>query len=1034
MALFDRLTERVEGFLDDVFIPEDLRRQLERASRLIERDEHGEALSILRHAESQHSPHHRTYHLLGLAYFGREQWSEAHGAFERAAELREEPATHLYAGLAAEQLGEMAEAKLHFQKALGLTEHPPFEFDLYFGLGRTLAELERTDRAIHELHKARELEPDDERVGLALAHALFRGGRIDEADELLEELDESTLAGEGWMLEARIAERRGAPDRAARLFERVLDEHDDRVDAMLGAARAHLAAGAPALAQQYLLEVVERGETPAQTIEARTLLGEAAEKADDDERALDAYRLAIEEATRAEVDDPVVDRARLGAGRLAFERGDVDEAARHFETITADATGEVADEARLELARVRLADGQHSEARRLLDELATGARAGEIAAAPDPATSGADIEGREAGREFDEEPGAPTRDGDFGARVRHVGGLASLDAGDPAEALVAFQDALHLADRPELRHRIEQDRERALRELRPSWELPDDADSPLALEQVLEQTRTFLQSSPHLERFVPRAHDLQQTMAEPVSVAIVGEFNVGKSTLVNALLDEEVVPMGILPTTAHTCYIRYGPRKTARVVYRDEAAADTQRVVEVDYAEARRRMDEETDAIAHLEFLYPHPQLRSLHFWDTPGFNAFEQGHDEVAARAIEEAEAILWVFDAKQTLTRTELDRLEAIDDGAERVIGLVNKADELDDEQLEEVREHLDRQLGPLTAGSFAISAREALEEVTGEGDDDGGEERDGEEREADGPEKAAEPTERAGFEAFRTLLDRQFVQRAGRIKTLEVRRRLVELVDDVGEHVDELLAEFERMSSRVAEITTWLDELADRRPGAAAEREATTVDDQFDFALDAVAREIREALRPRGTLFATKVLDEADRSFALDLFKSRLDDVLRHSRRRVVEEADEIEAELTARLEDLLEALSVQNARSLNRRLDGLYDELRTMRLVLAERVYGQLRARIHGRIDAAGPTLLDDVAPPDSPDDLTPWKRQLRTLLPDAQAHVDEWLTGWYREFFRAAERFSDRVRQDLQLLRLEADYRYDTTDLRAVLET
>ena len=51
----------------------------------------------------------------------------------------------------------------------------------------------------------------------------------------------------------------------------------------------------------------------------------------------------------------------------------------------------------------------------------------------------------------------------------------------------------------------------------------------------------------------------------PLSIAIVGEFNAGKSTLINALMGEDIVPMGVLPTTAHTGIIQYGPRQTARV-------------------------------------------------------------------------------------------------------------------------------------------------------------------------------------------------------------------------------------------------------------------------------------------------------------------------------------------------------------------------------------------------------------------------------------------------------------------------------------
>ncbi|MFB6374584.1 MAG: tetratricopeptide repeat protein [Bradymonadaceae bacterium] len=987
MTLLDRLTDRVEGFLDDVFIPDDLRRMLERASRLIERSNYEQALDLLERAETVHADHHRTYHLLGLCHFFRQEFDEAQSNLERAIELREEPATYLYAGLAAEQRGEAAEAKLHFQKALASVENPPFEFDLYFGLGRALLAMGRTVKALHELRKARELSPDDPEVTVALARAMFENGKIDDADELLAEVGNDRLETDGIALQARIAEQRGADERAARLFERVLEDRPEDVEAMLGAARTHLASGAPARAQQYLLQVVDRTDTPARRIEARTLLGRGARKAGDPDRALDQYRLALEEADTTDTRGEFVDEARLGAGRLLLEAGELAEATVQLDRLVAEASGPIADQARLGLARCRLTAGNPSEARRLLDEL--------------------DLVGGDA---------------HFRARIRHVAGLASLETGDAAEALVAFQDALHLADKPGLRERVEHDRDRALETLQPDWDLPSSLDDPIAVEQLLDQTADFIQRSPHLEEFAPAVHQLKETMTSPLSVAVVGEFNVGKSTLVNALVEEKVVPMGVLPTTAHTCFIRYGPRKTARVVYREGAREEGQpREVEVNYEEARRRMKEETDQIEHLEFLYPHPQLRSIHFWDTPGFNALEEGHDAIAQQALEEAEAILWVFDAKQTLTQTELERLESIAESDERLVVLLNKADELDDAQVDELRTYLDDKLAGLAAGNFAVSARDALERALRDDEPDG----------------------EAPFDAFRSFLDRHITQRAGRIKTLEVRRRLADLVDEIRASVDQLLDGYDRMAETLDEMADWIAaetaEETDRdgserpTPSERAEREARSVADQFDFALTAVTREIREDLRPRGTFFATKVLDEADRSFALSLFKQRLDDILDRSRRRVVEETGRLEEELTARVGEVLEQLSVLNTRTLNRRLEGLYDELRTQRLVLAERVYGQLRARIHGRVDAAGPGLLEEVKFDDS-EQGTSLKQQLGTLLPDAETHVDDRLTDWYREFFLAAERFSDRVQRDLQLLRLEAEYRYDTTALRDLLSS
>src|SRR5690606_32744751 len=61
----------------------------------------------------------------------------------------------------------------------------------------------------------------------------------------------------------------------------------------------------------------------------------------------------------------------------------------------------------------------------------------------------------------------------------------------------------------------------------------------------------------------------RERLARPLAIAIMGEFSAGKSTFVNALLGEEVAPMGVLPTTTTINVFRRGPTGGARVHYRD---------------------------------------------------------------------------------------------------------------------------------------------------------------------------------------------------------------------------------------------------------------------------------------------------------------------------------------------------------------------------------------------------------------------------------------------------------------------------------
>ena len=53
---------------------------------------------------------------------------------------------------------------------------------------------------------------------------------------------------------------------------------------------------------------------------------------------------------------------------------------------------------------------------------------------------------------------------------------------------------------------------------------------------------------------------------ERFSLVVLGEFNHGKSTFVNALLGNALLPTGITPTTAVLTHISHGPKAKAELV------------------------------------------------------------------------------------------------------------------------------------------------------------------------------------------------------------------------------------------------------------------------------------------------------------------------------------------------------------------------------------------------------------------------------------------------------------------------------------
>ena len=92
---------------------------------------------------------------------------------------------------------------------------------------------------------------------------------------------------------------------------------------------------------------------------------------------------------------------------------------------------------------------------------------------------------------------------------------------------------------------------------------------------LLTWTYDLFTAAPPLVGLAAAAGHAAEALDRPLLVAVMGEFNAGKSSFVNALAGANVAPTGVTPTTATVNVLRYGAEPAARVVAHDgrDAAA-----------------------------------------------------------------------------------------------------------------------------------------------------------------------------------------------------------------------------------------------------------------------------------------------------------------------------------------------------------------------------------------------------------------------------------------------------------------------------
>ena len=183
-----------------------------------------------------------------------------------------------------------------------------------------------------------------------------------------------------------------------------------------------------------------------------------------------------------------------------------------------------------------------------------------------------------------------------------------------------------------------------------------------------------------------------QQLDELFLIVVVGEFNSGKSLVINALLGQRLLEEGVTPTTTQIQILRYG--QTIK-----KTPLDDRQVV----------------------LTLPVEFLTEICIVDTPGTNAIVREHETITSQFVPRSDLVLFVTSADRPFTESERVFLEYIHEWGKKVVFVVNKIDILQNEgELDQivtfVQEHARHCIGS-TPVIFPVSARMALRAKLGE-----------------------------------------------------------------------------------------------------------------------------------------------------------------------------------------------------------------------------------------------------------------------------------------------------------------------------
>jgi len=215
---------------------------------------------------------------------------------------------------------------------------------------------------------------------------------------------------------------------------------------------------------------------------------------------------------------------------------------------------------------------------------------------------------------------------------------------------------------------------------------------------------------------VTLARDIRTTRipkleSERFHLVVLGEFNHGKSTFVNALLGSDILPTGITPTTASINHVVWAQHPTARVVL---TTGDSKSLDPLQLKEWVTVAGGHASEVAYVELGYPSDLLaNSVVLVDTPGVNDLNEQRAEVTYGYVPRADAVVFLLDAGQALKDSEREflRSRVLESARDRLIFVLGKMDMLSPDERVAVLDYVRTGLGKLMPEPvvYALSAKD-------------------------------------------------------------------------------------------------------------------------------------------------------------------------------------------------------------------------------------------------------------------------------------------------------------------------------------
>ncbi|MGD6992022.1 dynamin family protein [Sutcliffiella horikoshii] len=174
---------------------------------------------------------------------------------------------------------------------------------------------------------------------------------------------------------------------------------------------------------------------------------------------------------------------------------------------------------------------------------------------------------------------------------------------------------------------------------------------------------------------------LHKHTTKELSIAFCGHFSAGKSSFINEILEEAILPASPIPTSANVVQIKNG-EELAHVHFFEGESLEILPPVSFEHVKAYCKNGDQVEAV---EYQYPFEKLPSdMVILDTPGVDSTDDAHRISTESALHLADVIFYVMDYNHVQSEVNLKFIKELQDKEKKIYLIVNQIDKHREEEI--------------------------------------------------------------------------------------------------------------------------------------------------------------------------------------------------------------------------------------------------------------------------------------------------------------------------------------------------------------